>query len=128
MSCFEQKYCIGTNDGKHQIFWNIASMLEQLNTEEFPVEYRKVPELSVMNNFFGDPEYALCTDIKKPCIVIKLKDNIEKLIDGNHRLYKANLLHLDFIPCYVLPKEYHKKFIIDFDEDIYNKVVEDFTV
>lgn len=40
--------------------------------------------------FYGDEAYAMSTDLLKPLIVVKLADNIDKLIDGNHRLFKQN--------------------------------------
>lgn len=66
------------------------------------------------------------TDTENPCIIVELAENIKKLIDGNHRLYKAKQLNLESIPCYVLPKEYHQKFIVEYDDYIYDKVVSDF--
>jgi hypothetical protein len=30
------------------------------------------------------------------------------------------------ISCYVLPEEYHKNFIINFDEEQYNKVISEY--
>jgi hypothetical protein len=123
MSYIEQKYCIGTSDGKYQIFWDITALLERLSITEVPIEYCKVSELSSMNHFKGNPQYAMSTDIEKPCIIVKLKENFEKLIDGNHRLYKADQLHLEYIPCYVLSAEYHKEFIINYDDYIYDRVI-----
>jgi hypothetical protein len=126
ISDFEQKYCIGTNDGKLKIFWDVTAIIKNLSYEQFPIKYYTVTKLSETNNFFGDSKYAMQTNIECPCVIVQLTDNFEKLIDGNHRLYKAKQLKLECIPCYVLPLEYHKKFIIDYDVDIYEKVVSDF--
>ena len=67
-------------------------------------------------------------NIEQPCIIVKLNEKLEMFIDGNHRLYKARNLNIENIPCYVLPTEYHKKFIIDYNSEIYEKIVAEYTV
>ena len=83
--------------------------------------------LKKLGGYCSNPEYAMETDIDKPCIIVKLSENYKLFIDGNHRLYKARKLNIENIPCYVLPTEYHKKFIIDYDPNIYEKIVEERT-
>ena len=73
-----------------------------------------------------NPEYAMETDIGKPCIIIKLNEDTEIFVDGNHRLYKARKLNVEDIPCYVLPAEYHKNFIVDYDPIIYEKITAEY--
>ena len=127
MASFKQKYCMGTKDGKLKIFWDISAILNDLKDNTIsPVQYC-VHDLIEQNNFFGDREYAMKTDISKPCLIVQLNKNLEKLIDGNHRLYKAQQLQLATIPCYLLPLEFHINFIIDYDKLIYDKVISDFT-
>ena len=126
MGSFKQKYCIGSNDGEYQIIWDISALIKDLENTDFIIRHYKVSDLIKINNFFGNAEYAMKTDVEIPCIIVKLNENIEKLIDGNHRLYKANQLNLNSIQCYVLPEEYHKKFIIDYNSDIYEKVIASF--
>ena len=126
MALFEQKYCIGSNDGEYQIIWDISALIKDLPNDKFTVKHYKVADLIEINNFFGNAEYAMKTDMEIPCIMVKLNENIEKLIDGNHRLYKAKQLNLDSIQCYVLPEEYHKRFIIDYDFNVYEKVIASF--
>jgi hypothetical protein len=124
---FEQKYCIGTNDGKHQLFWDISALINDLMNVDFPIISYNVSHLTKLNSFNGNTEYAMKTDIEMPCIVVKLNENIEKLIDGNHRLYKAKQLNIENIPCYILPVKYHTKFIINYDNAVYEQVVSSFT-
>ena len=128
MASFEQKYCIGSNDGKYQIIWDISALIKDLENTDFIILNYRVPDLVRINNFFGNAEYAMNSNLKSPCIIVELSKNIEKLIDGNHRLYKANQLNIEYIKCYLLPEEYHKRFIIDYDSDIYKKVIAGFAV
>jgi len=123
---FEQKYSIGTRDGQHQIIWDITALLQELKNANIPVHSRNVSDLAAKNNFFGNPGHAMDSDIEIPCIIALLCDGIEKLIDGNHRLYKAKKMNLETIPCYVLQKEYHTKFIVNYDSESYDKVIMDF--
>ena len=123
MSSFEQKFCIGTNDGKYQIFWDITALINDLQNKNFPVYQKNIFDLIERNNFYGNPDYAMQTNVTMPCIIVELDGKTEKLIDGNHRLYKASQLNFKSIPCYILPEEYHKKFIMDYDDLTYTKVV-----
>ncbi len=128
MASFEQKYCIGTKDGKFKILWDISAILNDLQSKEIsPVQYC-VDYLFKQNGFYGNPEYAMTTDTNKPCIIVELNENIEKMIDGNHRLFKAKQLNLTNIPCYLLPLEYHQKFIDDYDKSVYDKVISNFAL
>ena len=125
----EQFKCIVRSDGNKiigQIIWNITEMLKNINEINLPVYKYFVDDLYKREGFHGDAEYAMKTNNKEPCIIANLDENIEILIDGEHRLYKAKQLGMETILCYVLPFEFHKKFIIDYDEKIYKKVTVDF--
>lgn len=70
-----------------------------------------------------EQKYQIGTDITQPLIVINLTENVEKLIDGNHRLQKALKLGVKKITAYILSFEEHRNYIVDYDEHIYFKVV-----
>jgi hypothetical protein len=122
MSSFKQKYRMSNNNGQDEIIWDISAMLKDLQNAKHPVCNRRLCDFYEANNPCGNIEYAMKTDLKEPCIVVELTDKTYKLIDGNHRLYKAKQLGVKNIPCYILPLEYHKIFIIDFDYDVYKRV------
>lgn len=126
MGSFEQKYCIGTNDGKYQVFWDIAALVDELKKQHLPIYNIDVKTLFKNNSFNGDCDYAMTTNTEVPCIIVELNKEVKKLIDGNHRLYKANQLSLKTVPCYILPFDYHKRFIINYDIKVYEKVIADF--
>jgi len=123
MISFEQKYSMGTQGGKYQIVWDISALISDLKHASFTIENCKVSCLAQSNLFFGDPAYAMRTNLEIPCIIVQLGEDIEKLIDGHHRLYKARQLHRGYMPCYVLPIEYHKKFIVGYDDVVYETVI-----
>ena len=126
MPSFEQKYRIGTKDGQYHIFWDITALLKDLPYTHFPILQYKATDLFKSNNFYGNYEYAMNTNLDNPCIIAKLNNSIEKIIDGNHRLYKAIQLNINTIPCYVLPLEYHVKFIVDYNADVYKRIISEF--
>ncbi|MCL2774522.1 MAG: hypothetical protein FWD71_14425 [Oscillospiraceae bacterium] len=115
------QYLNMSHNGQVLIKWNITRILEELNKTPTPVKYYNVDYLA--SKFFDsvDIDYAMNTDITIPCIIALVEGDKEKLLDGNHRLYKAKTLKIAKIPCYVLPIEFHKKFIEDYDEELYNK-------
>jgi len=75
------------------------------------------------NPFHNDAEYAMSTNLSKPLILIQLCEGKEKLIDGNHRLYKAKSKEMEYITCCYLTALQQQKYIVDFDESIYAQIV-----
>ena len=122
MSFIEQKYQMGTDDG-YEIVWDISSLLEDIINSNYPICNRCIFEFDEINNSCGNIEYAMNTNLENPCIVAELTENTKILIDGNHRLFKAKQLGVENILCYILPLEYHKKFILNYNPSIYEKVV-----
>lgn len=123
---YDQRCCMFSKDRKFEVVWDVNEIIRNIDTSNFPIEQKNVLNLSEQDGgICTNPDYAMETDIEKPCIIIKLNRDIEVFIDGNHRLYKARKMNVENIPCYVLPEEFHKKFIIDFDPYVYEKVVAD---
>ena len=116
----EQKYKLGNDYGS--VMWDIEKILADkhlLTIKQYDVGY-----LAANNLFYGDINYAMLTDVTQPLIVVKLTKNIDKLIDGNHRLQKALKLGIKTLPAYCLSFEEHRNYIVDYDEETYCKVVE----
>lgn len=118
----EQKYRIKNKYGT--LLWDVEKMLHDIFT--FPQQKRSVCDLVQENPFHGDPEYAMSTDLSKPLILIQLCDGKERLIDGNHRLYKAKKEGIKYITCYYLTVSQQQKYIVDFDESVYMQIVNNF--
>lgn len=116
----EQKYQIGNDYGS--VMWDIEKMLN--SKQSFKMKVFDVEELAAGNLFYGDFEYAMKTDITQPLIVVQLSENIDKLIDGNHRLQKALKTGIKKITAYYLSFEEHRKYIVNYDAEIYRKVIE----
>ena len=68
----------------------------------------------------------MTTDLAQPLILVQLCPGKDKLIDGNHRLYKAKLLGVKTLSAYYLTPEQHQKYIIGFETELYDKIVEEF--
>lgn len=115
----EQKYGMGNQYGS--LLWDIEKILRDIGS--FPRQKRSVCELVKDNPFHGDAAYAMSTDPSKPLILIQLCEGKEKLIDGNHRLYKAQKEGLESIICCYLTVPEQQKYLIDFNESIYAQIV-----
>ena len=115
----EQKYQIGNEYGF--VMWDIEKLLKDI--EKFKIRAFDVKNLAVNNPFHGNEEYVMSTDITQPLIIVNLTENIDKLIDGNHRLQKALKLGVGIIDAYYLSFEEHRDYIVDFNEEIYHQVV-----
>ncbi|MCI8360244.1 MAG: hypothetical protein HFE86_02785 [Clostridiales bacterium] len=115
----EQKYGMGNEYGT--LLWDVGKILDDISA--FPKQKRSVYALVQENPFHGDAEYAMTTDISKPLVWIQLCEGKEKLIDGNHRLYKAKKEGIACITCYYLTVPQQQKYILDFNESIYMQIV-----
>lgn len=115
----EQKYQIGNEYGS--IMWDIEKILK--DKDKFKIREYDVKCLALDNPFRGNEEYVMHTDITQPLIVVNLTGNIDKLIDGNHRLQKALKLGVEKIAAYFLTFEEHRNYIVDYEEKIYWDVV-----
>ena len=115
----EQKYQIGNEYGF--VMWDIEKILN--DSKKFRIRAFDVKHLAINNPFHGNTEYAMTTDIAQPLIIVNLTENIDKLIDGNHRLQKALKLSVGMINAYYLSFEEHRDYIVDFNEEIYHQVV-----
>lgn len=120
----EQKYKIGNEYG--DIMWDINRILK--DKAKFPIREFDVEALVAKNYFHGNAEYAMNTDLNEPLIVVNLISDIDKLIDGNHRLFKAKKLGHQKITAYYLSIEEHCRYIVDFNPDIYRLVVNHWSV
>ncbi len=115
----EQKYGMGNEHGT--LLWNVEDILRDISA--FPRRERSVSDLVRENPFHGDAEYAMSTDLSKPLILIQLCEGKEKLIDGNHRLYKAQKLGVETVTCCYLTVPQQQKYIVDFDAALYERIV-----
>lgn len=118
----EQKYQIGTISGKK--IWDVEKI--QKDISQYVIKEYNTFQLLEENPFYGNEQYAMSTDISIPLIVVELKKGKEKLIDGNHRLFKANKSGHKTIAAHYLSEEEHKKYIVEYDEKLYEKIVEEF--
>ena len=102
----------------------MAALLE--DAEQFEQVEVSVDELVAQNRFCGNREYAMTTDLSQPLVLVQLCAGKDKLIDGNHRLYKAKLLGVKTLSAYYLTPEQHQKYIIAFERVLYDTIVAEF--
>lgn len=115
----EQKYRIGNEYG--YIMWDINRILK--DKAKFSIKEFDVKTLAAKNCFHGNEEYAMKTDLSEPLIVVNLISDIDKLIDGNHRLWKATKMGYKTISAYYLSIQEHCRYIVDFDRNLYWNIV-----
>ena len=101
--------------------WDISLMLQ--DKKSFKLCTFSIEKLLSENPFYGDEVYAMRTDIQEPLIVVQLDHDLDKLIDGNHRLYKMSKMGVTHLQAYYLSFEEHSRYIVDFDEKRYWDIV-----
>lgn len=118
-----QKYHFANENGI--LIWDITAILEDIdhNPEAYSIRYLPTSILSRHNNAHVSRTQAMLTDISKPLVVAELSPNHLLLIDGNHRLFKAELLGIQQVPCYYLPVKQQQHFIQHFRPAEYKRII-----
>ena len=94
--------------------FNISKMLEYINAtlNDFPIEY--VPVVFWANNFSSiDESHLDSVDIAKPVIIAEIGPDRYNVIDGNHRIEKAQRMGQKKLPAHRLTVRHHINFLID---------------
>ncbi|TAA72839.1 ParB N-terminal domain-containing protein [Planococcus salinarum] len=64
-----------------------------------------------------DEEFIPQADLTKPLIMVRMRPEFFRLIDGNHRVAKARRLGVKELPAYYLTQEQHRQFFTSKDMD-----------
>lgn len=127
---FDEKYCFGTNDGE-KIFWNISKMRSYIKKHNIPKKIFLISDLYKFNKSPINEEHAIKTDYNIPGLIVELIEGklFYKLIDGNHRLYKAKISGETTFSCYYFSFDEQIKFVVDINDknislEYYNRIVE----
>lgn len=100
--------------------WNVSRALEWIQ------ENLDVIELSVVKIGPADPgadsanldeDFLQQADLTKPLIMVRMRPEFFRLIDGNHRVAKARRSGMHELPAYYLTQEQHRQFFTAEDMD-----------
>lgn len=62
-----------------------------------------------------DETFIPQADLTKPLIIVRMRPEFFRLIDGNHRVAKARLSGIRELPAYYLTQEQHRQFFTSAD-------------
>lgn len=93
--------------------WNItrasAWIAEHLDEVELSVVQVRQPAAGA-DSAELDEAFIPQADLSKPLIVVRMRPEIFRLIDGNHRVAKARRLGVTELPAYYLTEQQHRQF------------------
>ncbi|MBU9673917.1 ParB N-terminal domain-containing protein [Planococcus sp. CP5-4] len=93
--------------------WNITSAqswIEQ-NFDQVEQSVVQVAPLSTgLDSDSLDEAWIPQADLTKPLLVVRMRPEVFKLIDGNHRVAKARRLGITELPSYYLTEQQHRQF------------------
>lgn len=64
-----------------------------------------------------DEDFLPQADLTRPLIMVRMRPEFFRLIDGNHRVAKARRSDVNELPAYYLTQEQHRQFFTDADMD-----------
>lgn len=100
--------------------WNISRALEwiDVNLEEVELSVVQVGQPAPLADSSGlDEDFLPQADLTKPLIMVRMRPEFFRLIDGSHRLAKARRLGVKELPAYYLTQEQHRQFFTSSDMD-----------
>ena len=119
-----QRYFFANDNG--MLIWDVASMLKAIEENPRDFELRFVDTDYIMQDnkeAAVNENYAMGTDLNKPCVLAEVKDGHYLLIDGNHRLRKALRENVSCVICYCLKEEQHRKYIEHYRPMEYDRIM-----
>lgn len=93
--------------------FNISKMTEFINANQalFPIELISSKDLDNWNKGTLDEETIKCADLSRPIILAEISPRRLNLIDGHHRLEKANRLGVQTLPAFKISSKFHTQFL-----------------
>lgn len=98
--------------------WNITRATEWIDENRDQVELSVVqvaPPGPGADSAKLDEAFIPQADLNKPLIMVRMRPEFFRLIDGNHRVAKARLLGVNELPAYFLTQEQHRQFFTSTD-------------
>lgn len=100
--------------------WNISRAAEWVGDNLDQVELSVVqigpPDPGVDSKNL-DEDFLSQADLSKPIIMVRMRPEFFRLIDGNHRVAKARRIGVKELPAYYLTQEQHRQFFTAADMD-----------
>jgi len=99
--------------GGYPFKWNITKISTWINEHLSEVELSTVqvnPPSPGADSENLDEEFIPKADLTRPVIIVRMRPEFFRLIDGNHRVAKARRLGVKELPAYYLTELQHRQF------------------
>lgn len=99
--------------GGYPFRWNVTRAAEWIENNLEEVELSKVqidPLSRGAESTDLDQAFIPKADLSKPVIMVRMRPEFFRLMDGNHRVAKARRLGVKELPAYYLSPEQHRQF------------------
>ncbi len=108
------------------ILWNVRKMVADIRKSPKAYELRAMPLVDLLGQCPPAEDYDMDCDINQAPVVLSLAPDCYRVVWGEAQINKASALGFWDIHCYFLKPGQHKKYIIELDEALYNRVVCEF--
>lgn len=106
--------------GGYPFAWNITALEAWIAEHREEVAYSTVTisraETTIDSGNLNE-QHIPTVDLAKPLIVVRLRPEYYRLIDGHHRVAKARRNGVAELPAYYLSEEQHRSFFIHAESD-----------
>ena len=104
--------------GGYPFRWNITTASAWIKDNLDQVELSVVqvgPPGPGADSMELDEAFIPQADLSKPLIIVRMRPEFFRLIDGNHRVAKARRMGVNELPAYYLTEEQHRQFFTSAD-------------
>lgn len=108
------------------LLWELGKIEQDIEARRFSFEQKRMLVVNLMGLYrINDVDWTQ-VDLSVPPIVAALDSNKYCVLSGGEQIEKARLLGFRELRCFYLKPSQHKRYIVDYDEDIYRRAVSEY--
>lgn len=108
------------------LLWDIEALRRDVENLKFSVEVRRMLIVNIRGLYRLGNEDVMGADIGVFPIVASLSRDKYCVLSGGEQIEKAWRLGFKSIDCYYVKPAQHKKYLLDYDEEIYLRAVKEY--
>ena len=108
------------------LWWNLDEIERDIERSRFVVELKRMLVVNLVGLYTLEDVDWTKVDVSIPPIVASLGADKYCVLSGGEQIEKARLLGFKTLRCFFLKPSQHKRYIIDYDEEIYRRAVSEY--
>ena len=108
------------------LLWNLSAIEADIDACRFAFRIKRIPLVNLVGLFRVENEEWMRANIGIPPLVASLAKDKYCVLFGGEQIEKARALGFKHLDCYFLTPSQHKKYILDYNEERYQRAVSEY--